>query len=74
MGGQIAPKEDELASLQAFQGDRSLLTPPEQFLVMMSEIPRLANKLNLLRNLHQFEVSMRLYARNCWCAPGGSFF
>ena len=57
---QIAPKEDELASLQAFQGDRRLLSPPEQFLVMMAEIPRLADKLNLLRNLQHFQVGFRV--------------
>lgn len=56
MWGQIAPKEDELPSLLAFQGDRRLLSPPEKFLVMMAEIPRLNDKLNLLRNLQHFEV------------------
>ena len=53
---QIAPKEDELASLLAYQGDRRALSQPEQFLVMMSEIPRLVDKLNVLRSLLQFEV------------------
>ena len=53
---QIAPKEDELASLQAFQGDRRLVSPPEQFLLMMAEIPRIVDKLNVLRSLQQFEA------------------
>ena len=53
---QIAPREEELAPLQAFQGDRQALSKPEQLLVMMADIPRLAAKLNLLRNLQQFEV------------------
>ena len=35
-----------------------MLSPPEQFLIMMSDIPRLSEKLSLLRDVQQFEVGM----------------
>lgn len=53
---QICPKEDELNVLQAYTGDRRALSTPEQFLVQMADIPRLSDKLNVLRSLLQFEV------------------
>lgn len=54
---QIAPKEDEVKALQAYEGPKSELSPPEQFLLSMSSVPRLVDKINLLILLQQFEVS-----------------
>ncbi len=56
---QIAPKEDEVKELQAYEGPRSELAPPEQFLLAMSTVPRLTDKLNILILLQQFEVGIR---------------
>ena len=53
---QIAPKEDELKSLQAYSGPLAALSPPERFLVMLARIPRVADKMNLLLLRKTFKV------------------
>jgi len=53
---QIAPKEDETKALQAYAGPVNELSEPEQFLLVMSTIPRLTAKLNVLILIQQFEV------------------
>ena len=53
---QIAPKEEEAKELQAYQGAKKELAPPEQFLLAMSTVPRLTDKLNILVLMQQFEA------------------
>ncbi len=58
MGGvQIAPKEDETKALQKYSGPPEDLSLPEQFLLVMSTVPRLNEKIHLLILVHQFEVN-----------------
>ncbi len=53
---QIAPKEDENKALQKYDGPMEELSLPEQFLLVMSTVPRLNEKIHLLILVHQFEV------------------
>ena len=53
---QMAPKDDEVKALQAFEGNSTELSPPEQFLLSMASVPRLVSKINILILIHQFEV------------------
>jgi hypothetical protein len=53
---QISPKEEEVKSLQKYAGPIEELSPPEQFLLIMSSVPRLNEKIHLLMLIHQFEV------------------
>ena len=53
---QIAPKEDELKSLQTYTGPLAALSPPERFLVMLARIPRVSDKMNLLLLRKTFRV------------------
>ena len=53
---QISPKEDEVKALQKYSGPLNELSPPEQFLLVMSSVPRLSDKIHLLMLMHQFEV------------------
>ena len=53
---QISPKEDEVKALQKYAGPLKDLSPPEQFLLIMSSVPRLNEKIHLLMLMHQFEV------------------
>ena len=41
---QIAPTMDEAKALKMYRGPPSDLSPPEQFLLAMSGVPRLVNK------------------------------
>ena len=47
-----------MKELQAYEGPRSELAPPEQFLLAMSTVPRLTDKLNILILMQQFEVGL----------------
>ncbi|GAB4823685.1 hypothetical protein N2152v2_010731 [Parachlorella kessleri] len=51
---QIAPTEDEQRALQRYRGPRSELSPPEQFLLVMCEVPRLDKKISALMFRNQF--------------------
>jgi len=53
---QIAPKDDETKALQAYGGPVNELSAPEQFLLAMSTVPRLTDKLNILILILQFKV------------------
>ena len=53
---QIAPKEDEAKALQSYSGPLEELSPPEQFLLVMSSVPRLHEKIHLLIHVRQFDV------------------
>lgn len=55
-GVQIAPKEEETKALQKYDGPMEELSLPEQFLLVMSTVPRLNEKIHLLILVHQFEV------------------
>ena len=57
---QIAPKEDEVKELRSYPGPSSELAPPEQFLLAMSTVPRLTDKLNILILMQQFEVHLHI--------------
>jgi hypothetical protein len=63
-GIQIAPKEDETKALQKYSGPFEELSLPEQFLLVMSTVPRLNEKIHLLILVHQFEVRPFL---STWC-------
>lgn len=52
----MAPKDDEIKALQAYEGNRSHLSVPEQFLLSMASVPRLVSKINILILVQQFEV------------------
>ena len=68
---QIAPKEDEVKALQSYAGRTDELSLPEQFLLVMSGVPRLHNKIHLLILVRQFEVlfpSAGVHAKQT-CAP-----
>lgn len=56
---QMAPKEEEVKALQAYDGPASELSPPEQFLLIMASVPRLIDKINILILIQQFEVTVR---------------
>lgn len=45
-----------MKELQAYEGPKSELAPPEQFLLAMSTVPRLTDKLNILILMQQFEA------------------
>ncbi len=53
---QIAPKDDELKACQQFTGKPEDLSPPEQFLLTMSTVPRLHDKINVLILMAQFQA------------------
>lgn len=53
---QIAPKDDELKACQQYTGRPEDLSPPEQFLLTMSTVPRLHDKINVLILMAQFQV------------------
>ena len=53
---QIAPKDDELKACQQFAGKLEELSAPEQFLMIMSTVPRLHDKINVLILMAQFQV------------------
>jgi hypothetical protein len=52
---QIAPTPDESKALTAYPGPPSELSPPEQFLLTMTTVPRLQAKISTLMFLRQFE-------------------
>jgi hypothetical protein len=54
--GQIAPTPDEVKELTKFRGVPSELSPPEQFLLAMTDIPRLQNKIAALMFVRQFSM------------------
>ena len=67
---QISPKEDEVKALQKYSGPLNDLSPPEQFLLVMSSVPRLTDKIHLLMLMHQFEVpssTLPYYKVDCLC-------
>lgn len=65
---QISPKEDEVKALQKYSGPFEELSPPEQFLLIMSSVPRLNEKIHLLMLMHQFEVPYyNLCTDTCHC-------
>ena len=45
-----------MKALQKYAGPLEDLSPPEQFLLIMSSVPRLNEKIHLLMLTHQFEV------------------
>ncbi len=45
-----------MKALQKYSGPLKDLSPPEQFLLVMSSVPRLNDKIHLLMLMHQFEV------------------
>ena len=45
-----------MKALQKYSGPVEELSPPEQFLLIMSSVPRLNEKIHLLMLMHQFEV------------------
>lgn len=53
---QIAPKDDEQKVCEQYTGRVEDLSPPEQFLVTMSTVPRLHDKINVLILMQQFQV------------------
>ena len=53
---QIAPKDDEQKLCEAYTGRVEELLPPEQFLVTMSTVPRLHDKINVLILMQQFQA------------------
>lgn len=55
---QIAPKDDELKACQQYTGRLEDLSPPEQFLLTMSTVPRLHDKINALILMAQFQVCL----------------
>lgn len=57
---QIAPKEDEVKALQSYSGPVEELSPPEQFLLVMSSVPRLHEKIHLLIHVRQYDVGAQL--------------
>jgi Formin Homology 2 Domain len=57
---QIAPKDDELKACQQYTGRLEDLSPPEQFLLTMSTVPRLHDKINALILMAQFQVCLGL--------------
>jgi len=52
--GQIAPTPDEVKALTTYRGLPSELSPPEQFLLAMTSIPRLHAKIAALMFVRQF--------------------
>ena len=54
---QIAPKDDEQKVCEQFTGRVEDLSPPEQFLITMSTVPRLPDKINVLILMKQFQAS-----------------
>lgn len=46
---QIAPTQDEAKALRLYRGPFAELSPPEQFLLVMSAVPRLVSKVRLWR-------------------------
>jgi Formin Homology 2 Domain len=71
---QIAPKDDELKACQQYTGRLEDLSPPEQFLLTMSTVPRLHDKINALILMAQFQVRMgsscltvKVQAMQCNC-------
>ncbi|KAG7670605.1 hypothetical protein Ndes2526A_g00379 [Nannochloris sp. 'desiccata'] len=52
--GQIAPTPDEVKGLTTYRGLPSELSPPEQFLLAMTDIPRLHAKIAALMFVRQF--------------------
>ena len=53
---QIAPKDDEQKVCEQYAGRVEDLSPPEQFLVTMSTVPRLLDKVHVLILMQQFQV------------------
>ena len=53
---QMAPRPLELDAISAFSGNPSDLHLPEQFLIVLADIPRLDRKLNVLSFKRQFEA------------------
>ena len=53
---QIAPKDDEQKACEQYTGRVEDLSPPEQFLLTMSTVPRLHDKINVLILMQQFQV------------------
>ena len=70
---QIAPKEDELKSLQGYSGTLGALSPPERFLVMLARIPRVVEKIKLLLLRRTFKVNPLPFLTPpglpCICSP-----
>ena len=54
-----------MKALQKYAGPLKDLSPPEQFLLIMSSIPRLNEKIHLLMLMHQFEVPSYIQAIAC---------
>ena len=61
---QIAPKDDEQKACEQYTGRVEDLSPPEQFLLTMSSVPRLHDKINVLILMQQFQVGLE----GCCCA------
>ena len=55
---QIAPKDDEQKACEQYNGRVEDLSPPEQFLLTMSSVPRLHDKINVLILMQQFQVRL----------------
>ena len=55
---QIAPKDDEQKACEQYSGRVEDLSPPEQFLLTMSSVPRLHDKINVLILMQQFQVCL----------------
>eukprot|EP00899_Mesostigma_viride_P007373 jgi/Mesvir1/16637/Mv10170-RA.1 len=58
---QVIPTEEEEESIRRYlaQNDASSLTPPEQFLASMAQLPRLRSKIQVLIFLRQFDVQVK---------------
>lgn len=65
---QIAPKDDEQKACEQYTGRVEDLSPPEQFLLTMSSVPRLHDKINTLILMQQFQVYLVL--KHCLVVAG----
>ena len=54
---QMAPKIEEVQALQAYEGPREELSEPESFLLALSYVPRLLDKVGALTIMQQYDVS-----------------
>ena len=54
---QMAPKPEEAQALQAYEGPVDELSEPERFLLALSCVPRLQDKIGALTLMQQFDVS-----------------
>lgn len=56
-----------MKALQKYAGPLEELSAPEQFLLIMSSVPRLNEKIHLLMLTHQFEVPSAIAALHLCC-------